>query len=141
MKNDGIRRRPIVGLLTLLVIFSVLCLTILAVLSYSTAKYERNLAQKNADAATAYYKADTWCTDAVNDLAAVWRDGGDLAAAAAKYGGTYAGGVIRLACAVDDSRLLSVKLDAGSEFSVAAWNTVPRGEWKADESLHVWDGN
>ena len=49
--SGGIERKPLVGLITLLVIFAALCLTILSILSFSTAKYEKNLAQKNADAA------------------------------------------------------------------------------------------
>jgi hypothetical protein len=141
MKNDTVQRRPVIGLLTLLVIFSVLCLTILAILSYSTAKYERGLAQKNADSAAAYYKADSWCTDAVNDLHSVWKAGGDLGAEAAKYGGTYKDGVITLACQVDDARLLTVTVAAAESFEVTAWNTVSAGDWAPDESLHVWSGD
>ncbi len=142
-KNDSgiIERRPVVGLLTLLVIFSVLCLTVLAILSYSTAKYERALAQKSADSVTAYYAADAWCTDAANDLHAVWLEGGDLAACAKKYGGSYENGVISLSRKVDDARLLSVKLDTSNGFAVTAWNTVPLGDWSYDDSMHVWDGN
>ena len=141
MKNNTIERRPVVGLLTLLVIFSVLCLTILSVLSYSTAKYEKTLSRKNADAASAYYKADGWCADAANDLYSVWRAGGDLAAAAGKYGGSYQDGVVTFSRAVDGARLLTVKIDTRSTFTVTAWNTAPQGEWEADDSLHVWDGN
>ena len=39
MNNDRSSRGVPVGLVTLLVIFAALCLTILSVLSYSTAKY------------------------------------------------------------------------------------------------------
>ena len=128
MKNDTVERKPVIGLLTLLVIFSVLCLTILAVLSFSTARYERSLAQKNADSAAAYYKADGWCTDAVNDIYSVWKSGGDLSAAAAKYGGSLDGGTISFACAVDDARLLSVTIAVGDSFTVESFHTVPRSE-------------
>lgn len=141
MKSGSTEHRPVVGLLTLLVIFSVLCLTILAVLSYSTAKYEKALSRKNADATTAYYEADGWCTDAANDLYAVWQAGGDLAAAAEKYGGSCRDGVVTFSRAVDDARLLTVEIDTRGAFTVTAWSTAPRGEWKADDSLHVWDGN
>lgn len=141
MKNGTIEHRPVVGLLTLLVIFAVLCLTILAVLSYSTAKYEKALSRKNADAASAYYEADGWCTDAANDLYAVWREGGDLTTAAEKYGGSCQNGVVTFSRVVDDARFLTVKIDTRGAFTVTAWNTVPRGEWEADDSLHVWDGN
>jgi len=143
MKDNGIvERKPVVGLVTLLVIFASLCLTILAVLSLSTAKYEMTLARKNADAATAYYKADSWCAGVSDELYSVWMSGGDLNAAAAKHGGkcekTAEGYTISYVCAVDDARLLAVTIDAGGSFSVVSWKTVPRTEWTADDSIHVW---
>lgn len=141
MKNDTVERRPVIGLLTLLVIFAVLCLSIMAILSYSTARYEKGLAQKNADAASAYYKADSWCTAAMNDIYSVWKAGGDVGAAAAKYGGTYADGTVKLACQVDDARLLTVTAAVSPGFEVTGWTLVPAGEWSPDESLHVWNGD
>jgi glutathione S-transferase len=141
--SGGIERKPLVGLITLLVIFAALCLTILSILSFSTAKYEKNLAQKNADAAAAYYKADSWCTDAANSLYSVWRSGGDLSAEAAKYGGkceTEDGeSTINYVCQVDDARLLAVTIRAGDDFTVAAWQTVPKNSWTVDEHIHVWN--
>ncbi|HEX3038224.1 MAG TPA: hypothetical protein VHO94_04435 [Oscillospiraceae bacterium] len=48
-----------VGTSSILMIFVVLCLTTFGVLSYVTANADYKLSQKNADAVTAYYKADT----------------------------------------------------------------------------------
>lgn len=48
-----------IGTSSILMIFVVLCLTTFGVLSYVTANADYKLSQKNADAVTAYYKADT----------------------------------------------------------------------------------
>ena len=50
---------PIIGISSLLVIFSVLCLTVFALLTISTAKTERRLSDVSAEAVSAYYSADT----------------------------------------------------------------------------------
>ena len=49
---------PIIGASSLLVIFAVLCLTVFALLTLSTAKDEQNLSNVSANAVSAYYKAD-----------------------------------------------------------------------------------
>ena len=49
---------PIIGISSLLVIFSVLCLTVFALLTISTAKAERRLSDVSAEAVSAYYSAD-----------------------------------------------------------------------------------
>ena len=62
MKKENRRRRGSgmnVGSASLVMVFSVLCLTIFAVMSAVTAYSEWNLAKKSADAATAYYAADS----------------------------------------------------------------------------------
>ena len=48
-----------IGSASIVMIFAVLCLTIFAVLSFQTASHEQRLAQKTADAARAYYRADS----------------------------------------------------------------------------------
>lgn len=48
-----------VGTSSILMIFVVLCLTTFGVLSYVTANADYKLSQKNADAVTAYYQADS----------------------------------------------------------------------------------
>jgi len=141
--ENKVERKPIVGLVTMLVIFSVLCLTILSVLSFSTAKYEKTLVQKNADAVSAYYIADTWATKATNEIYSTWVNNGDLATVVSKYGGAISNSndncIINLACEIDDSRLLNVSISVGSEFEILSWNTVPSTQWQADEKLHVWN--
>lgn len=140
MKNGTIEHRPVVGLLTLLVIFAVLCLTILAVLSYSTAKYEKRSPGKTPTQPRPTMRPMAGVRTRQTTLCRL-EEGGDLTTAAEKYGGSCQNGVVTFSRVVDDARFLTVKIDTRGAFTVTAWNTVPRGEWEADDSLHVWDGN
>lgn len=59
MKNDR-RQIPVaVGVASLMVIFSALCLTVFALLTVSNANAELRLAQVSADAVCDYYTADS----------------------------------------------------------------------------------
>lgn len=49
---------PAVGVVSLLVIFSVLCLTVFAMLAISTVQTDKILSAKAAEAVTGYYRAD-----------------------------------------------------------------------------------
>ena len=49
---------PVIGGISLLVIFSVLCLTVFSLLTISTALAEKRLSDVSADAVSAYYAAD-----------------------------------------------------------------------------------
>ena len=59
MNNES--KRPVgigTGYLSIMMIFVVLCLTMLAALSYSTAQNERKYSEKSGDYTKAYYAAD-----------------------------------------------------------------------------------
>ena len=52
-------RFPVMGVSSLLIIFSVLCLTVFAILSVSTASAGSRLSEKAAQSVTDYYAADS----------------------------------------------------------------------------------
>ena len=58
MKKNRGPAVPAIGGSSLLVIFSVLCLTIFSLLSFSTALAEKRTADASAQAVTNYYEAD-----------------------------------------------------------------------------------
>lgn len=57
-KNRKHLSPPVVGGISLLVIFSVLCLTVFSLLTISTALAEKRLSDVSANAVSAYYSAD-----------------------------------------------------------------------------------
>ena len=57
MKKETVKL-PALGGSSLLVVFAVLCLTVLALLSFSTAQAENRMARASAEAVSAWYAAD-----------------------------------------------------------------------------------
>lgn len=119
-----------IGGSSLLVIFGVLCLTVLALLSFSTVLAEKRLSDSAAEAAAAYYRADT---EAEKIFAAIRT--GEIAPHVTADGEIY-----RYTVAVSENMNLEVALQQiGSGWKVLRWQTVPK-EQTVDDGLTVWDG-
>lgn len=58
MKTKKTLSPPMVGGSSLLIIFAVLCLTVFALLTISTAQADKRLSEVSADAISSYYSAD-----------------------------------------------------------------------------------
>jgi hypothetical protein len=84
MKKERNATAPAFGASALLVIFSVLCLTVFAMLSLSTAQAERRLSDTSAAAARAYYAADLEAEEIFARLRA-----GEQVDAVTRTGSTY----------------------------------------------------
>lgn len=122
---------PVVGGSSLLVIFAVLCLTVFALLSISTAQANTRLSQAGLTAVEQYYAADC----AAERIFAQLR-GGVVLPEVAVEGQKYC-----YTCPVSDTQNLSVELRRdGDTWTVLRWQTVSAVEWEPDTSLDVWDG-
>lgn len=122
---------PTVGGSTLLVVFAVLCLTVFALLSLSTAQSGHRLAQRSAQSAAEYYEADA----AAEEILALLRAG------QMPDGVTEENGVYTYTCALSDTQSLEVAVrftDGG--FTVLRWQAVSTADWEADGSLDLWTG-
>lgn len=128
------------GTVTLVMLFSVMCLCVFALLSLSTARSELNLSTRYADSVKAYYEADTQAVylqnrliSAVNLEATLRRisDGG--------YDIRYERGLISYSVPVDDNLTLMVEL-SGTDYTPITWQVVATGAWEADDHIEVWDG-
>lgn len=124
---------PAVGGSSLLVIFSVLCLTVFALLTLATVQAGARLSDQSARAVEDYYLADT---QAESVLAALRR--GELPPQVRREGdGLYA-----YDCPISDTQTLSVliRLEAGGGYEILRWQAVSTARWEADDDLPVWDG-
>ncbi len=101
-----------VGISSILMIFVALCLTIFAVLSFLSARADYKLAKMTADAATAYYEADTKAERIYGALASA--SGDELQKAAEQSGASLSpspdGTRVSYDVAVDERRTLHVEL-------------------------------
>jgi len=140
-----------VGTVSLVLIFAVLCLTVFAVLTLSTANAEKTMANRTADFITSYYNADTNATIITAHILESYRSGnfpeeGDIDASffgvplTAKQNDSdilYVSFIYK----VNDVLNLSVKLRLSEEREmVLEWRLVSSLDWEVDDTLPVWDG-
>ena len=130
MKKNRPISMPAIGGSSLLVIFAVLCMTVFALLSLSTAQAERRMSDAAAQAAKDYYAADLQAQKIYAQL----RAGGQT------DGVEREGDTFRYSCAISERQTLCVELEnKEGTWRVLRWRVVAEAE-PADDALPVWDG-
>lgn len=122
---------PPVGGSSLLVIFAVLSLTVLAILSLASTQANHRLSDASAKAITEYYAADTAAEEILAHLRA-----GEYPDSVTEENGVYT-----YTCAISQSQELSVAVRLkGSDYEILRWKAVSTVDWTPDDSITVWDG-
>lgn len=130
MKKEQTVALPAVGGSSLLVIFSVLCLTVFALLSLSTVRAEQRLSDAASEAVSAYYEADLEAERIYARLRA-----GETVPGVTQEGERY-----RYACAISETQKLLVELENTKDgWKVLRWQTEALPE-AISEALTVWGG-
>ena len=131
MKERASMSPPLVGGITLLTVFAVLCLAVMSMLSLSAVRSDAELSRRSAEAVTAWYAADTRAEEILAEL----RRGGMPA------GVTRRGDIYCYCVPIIGSRELQVevRLEEG-EYTVLRWQSAGAGDWEANEELAVWNG-
>lgn len=131
MKGRASMSPPLVGGITLLTVFAVLCLAVMSMLSLSAVRSDAELSRRSAEAVTAWYAADTRAEEILAEL----RRGGMPA------GVTRRGDIYCYCVPIFGSRELQVevRLEEG-EYTVLRWQSAGAGDWEANEELAVWNG-
>ena len=124
-------RFPPVGGSSLLTIFAVLCLTVFALLSLSTARAGDRLSSHSAAAVSAYYEADLRAEETLARLRT-----GELPDGVSRSDSIYS-----FTVPVSDTQALevSVRLE-GNGYTILRWQAVSTTDWQPDDSLHLWEG-
>lgn len=121
---------PAVGGSSLLAIFAILCLTVFALLSLSTAQAETRLAEASLRGVTGYYAADCEA-----ELIFARLRGGQIPPQVRVEGEIYS-----YSCAISEGQELRVEMCGGEEWSVLRWQAVSTAEPEADTTMAVWSG-
>lgn len=122
---------PAVGGSSLLAIFAVLCLTVLALLSVSTAQADHRLGTAAAQAVTDYYEADR---QAEAILAEIRR--GQVPQQVTAEDGRYA-----YSCPISDTQALFVEAEVrGSDYRILRWQVRSTADWQPDNALNLYGG-
>ena len=132
MKKER-RSFPLVGAVSLMVIFAVVCLTVFAILSLNTSLAGQRLSQKNATVATEYYKAEAQAHEILANIRS-----GNVPAGVSRSGNVYS-----YSCKVSNGKALyvNVTVEAANEYTVNLWQVRWTDDWTFDDELEVWDGN
>lgn len=141
MKKEGFTAGA--GAVSLVLIFSVLCLSVLAVLTLSTASSESRTTEKIAQATTEYYNADIRATEIMASLMTSYtEDGsvpdnvGDVSIDVQREGGRTSASY---SCMQSDTQILFIRLvfeESGVE--ILSWKTVMIADWTAETELDIW---
>lgn len=142
-------RRPgfNVGSASIIMIFSVLCLTIFAVLSLVTTNSDLKLSTRAAKSIEDYYAAEYAAETKVLEIKDALQAEGtpaqllralDVDVTELKEGGAE----IRFIQTVDARRDLRVELvlNADGKLSVEKWSLEANANWNPDDSISLWSG-
>ena len=122
----------VVGAVSLITVFAVLCLVVFALLSLSTAQADTRLSDKAAAATYGYYEADA----EAEAILARLRAGEVPTSVAVTERGTY-----RYGYPISDTQLLAVEVAVeNTHYTILRWQALSTARWQADDSLPVWDG-
>ena len=130
MNKHHEQQLPVIGGSSLLVIFAVLCLTVFALLGFSTVQADKRLADISIQAVSDYYAADC----AAEEILARLRSG-ELPEGVSKTDDVYA-----YSCVISPTQTLQVEVRV-SDWAVLRWQAVSTVHWQENTDLELWDGN
>lgn len=131
--REGKRAPTVVGGISLLVIFAVLCLTVFAVLSLAQGQADRRLAQSSWSAVTGYYRADCQAQEILSRAA-----GGGAPPGRDGRGGEY---VLLCLPHLRYPDAAGPGASGGGDYEILGWQAEFTADWQADDDLDLWDGS
>lgn len=141
-----------IGSSSLILIFIVMCLVTFGMLSLTSAKSDLSLANRNADAVTEYYRADTegeafyrMVAEEVKTACANAAGHEErLALLEEALGEYYRDGAAVTEVAMERAQALHIELepdlDGEGLVRVAKWNVIQTEDYEIDDSMPVWGG-
>ena len=136
-----------IGIISLVIILTVLCLTIFSVMTLTTAMNERSLSRKTAEAVENYYQAEAYCSELANEIGGLWKNEECFVSfqefakknnvdCQLEKNEIY----FSYHYPIDATQALFVTISVGDTFEIRQWAVQSTKEWVADQSLQVWDG-
>lgn len=137
MKN----RSPIPpGVITLCVVFISLCMSLLAMLTFSGAKSELKLAKASFENRSAIMEADYACRRRMERAAEMLEEGKEISLAALETDALLEDNILVFEQPVDDRRIIRAEMTADSDPRTLSYTVLYTGDWSPDTSIDVWDG-
>jgi hypothetical protein len=121
---------PMIGGCSLLVIFAVLCLTVFALLGFSTVQANKRLADISAQAVSDYYRADSQAEEILARLRT-----GEI-----PDGVTEKNHIYSFRCIISPTQALLVEVQE-ENWKILRWQTISTIQWQPDESIDLLGSN
>lgn len=121
---------PMIGGCSLLVIFAVLCLTVFALLGFSTVQANKRLADISAQAASDYYRADSQAEEILARLRT-----GEIPDDVTEKNHIYS-----FRCIISPTQALLVEVQE-ENWKILRWQTISTIQWQPDESIDLLGSN
>lgn len=132
-----------IGSACFITVFAVLCLTVFAVLSAVTAGNEWRLARRTAESVKAYYDAERYAVEVMNDVCSKYN--GEFVSPKDVNADVWVSDeceYLSYSVPIDDLRKISVVLRCEDEqIKIEHWAVELAWEVMPDEFIEVWDGN
>ena len=129
------------GIVSLVVIFVVLAVSVFAVLSLVTAQNEYMLAEATAKGVEQYYAAEYAASDVAVQAKLRFAGGQPLGQIASELGLQFKDGTLCGSFPVGDKQALEIALaDKGGALEITVWQLVRTADWSPDDNIEVWEG-
>jgi len=127
------------GAVSLVMIFCVLCLSVFAVLTLSTAMNEKRLSDLAAQRAAEYFEADCRAAEIVSELSMGKTPTEDVEITYTDLDGDT---LVEFSLPAGGDRTLMVQaiLDGRGGCRILCWKTSYAGSWEIDNTIEIWDG-
>ncbi len=142
-----------VGSTSILMVFSVLCLTIFAVLSFVTTNYERKLSEKTAAAVLNFYEADSHAEEILAEMQKMLNanpepglidkfsaqfEQEDFLVSSLEDPMNFS---FSFEVPIDEKQVLHISATVKNGIiMVNSWIILSTGSWSVDNRLNVWTG-
>ena len=128
------------GVLSLCVVFFSLCLSLLALLTYNSAKSELTLAEASAANTSAVLGAEYACRLRVAHAIGLLEDGMTPEEVSLETNALLGDNILIFEEETNGSRVVRAELELEPAPRLAAFRTVYTGQWSPDTGLDVWSG-
>ena len=142
-KADKIGKGIGVGSASIMLIFTVLCLTVFSMISYTVAANDKILIESGTDLVLKYYEADSLAESILAEIivSEFVPDSVFGIEIYSHFDFDYFAEVASFYCPITDSTDLYVNAVIYEDsYDILSWRMVNEEEWIPDMTLNVWDG-
>lgn len=130
-----------VGGVSLILVFSVLCLAVLTLLTFSSANRDKALTDKLKQSVESYYAADSAAVRIAAKLQAAVRRGEIPSEIDQTEIYSEGNGVYTYSCPIDARRAIAVRLQiSDGAFDIISWRESDIADWTPQDQLDIFGG-